>query len=563
MAVSPMCPDMLMKQIEPRFCRIERKLSLINLKSSKFALNLNEILNAIKEISSYADEYNFESIRSNGFWTFVRSAFAFIELVEKELNERNVEHLYKISMGYLTMYKHLKVVRELTLKTEWLHDENNNCGKCLFVPPTVSSADALKEVLIEDTDFGVVYETFGAFWFCPSVKRFLEFKRTRGKQFTKAIQKPTLRHPYRLWDLSDNILFKKILLNIYTLNCGTRSKSVSIPSQSEWIILREGGIRRILGKDASIKKRRRVRCRVVKQRAKKHHSPSLLFHCHGGAFISHSPDCHEDYLRVWSPQLCGIPIFSVDYTKAKEYPAAIQDVLDAYLWVTSGAPEVEQILGFHPETIVLCGDSAGANLVLSLNYILHDIFESNPFNRQMCLPSSLVLIYPALQLSPQMSPSRIVCSGDPIIAPGILMHVDGIYSGLEAELSITTKWPFPFSIVTSTLEKLKNAMSLFVSLIFGKGSQKLWFECSENEMSSRLKRMTELLNNPYISTLFYPDFAKLKETTLHIITTSYCPLQDDCVTLAKLWKGIKTLDVVDKLPHGFLHLKPVSKEASS
>ncbi|RWS04077.1 hormone-sensitive lipase-like protein [Dinothrombium tinctorium] len=446
MAVSPMCPDMLMKQIEPRFCRIERKLSLINLKSSKFALNLNEILNAIKEISSYADEYNFESIRSNGFWTFVRSAFAFIELVEKELNERNVEHLYKISMGYLTMYKHLKVVRELTLKTEWLHDENNNCGKCLFVPPTVSSADALKEVLIEDTDFGVVYETFGAFWFCPSVKRFLE---------------------------------------LYVF-----------------------------------------------------------------------PDCHEDYLRVWSPQLCGIPIFSVDYTKAKEYPAAIQDVLDAYLWVTSGAPEVEQILGFHPETIVLCGDSAGANLVLSLNYILHDIFESNPFNRQMCLPSSLVLIYPALQLSPQMSPSRIVCSGDPIIAPGILMHVDGIYSGLEAELSITTKWPFPFSIVTSTLEKLKNAMSLF-------GSQKLWFECSENEMSSRLKRMTELLNNPYISTLFYPDFAKLKETTLHIITTSYCPLQDDCVTLAKLWKGIKTLDVVDKLPHGFLHLKPVSKEASS
>lgn len=63
----------------------------------------------------------------------------------------------------------------------------------------------------------------------------------------------------------------------------------------------------------------------------------MILHCHGAAFVAQSPDSHEIYLRDWARKLSGVPIISVDYSLApeKKWPAAIQDILDVYLWLTS------------------------------------------------------------------------------------------------------------------------------------------------------------------------------------------------------------------------------------
>ena len=69
---------------------------------------------------------------------------------------------------------------------------------------------------------------------------------------------------------------------------------------------------------------------------------------------------------------------SVDYSLSPEapYPEALQEVLDCYLWLVSGDPEVESAIGFHPKKIAICGDSAGGNLCMALVLALNDIRQT-------------------------------------------------------------------------------------------------------------------------------------------------------------------------------------------
>jgi len=43
---------------------------------------------------------------------------------------------------------------------------------------------------------------------------------------------------------------------------------------------------------------------------------------------------------------------------------------------------------------------------------------------------------------------------------------------------------------------------------------------------------------------------------LHLIALHFDPFLDDNVAMAKKWKGQVTLDVLDKLQHGFLNFMP-------
>lgn len=60
-------------------------------------------------------------------------------------------------------------------------------------------------------------------------------------------------------------------------------------------------------------------------------SDAILFHMHGGGFVSQTSKSHQSYLKMWAKQL-GIPILSVDYSVAPEapYPRAVEEVLFAY-----------------------------------------------------------------------------------------------------------------------------------------------------------------------------------------------------------------------------------------
>ncbi len=107
------------------------------------------------------------------------------------------------------------------------------------------------------------------------------------------------------------------------------------------------------------------------------------------------PECHEERLRRWAKRT-GKAVLSIDYGKAPEYPYpwAIEEGFDVYrtLMQTGGS-----VIGMGGKElrIVLCGDSAGGNIVTT---IMLNILESKE-KEAIQPPVALCLAYPALDFN--------------------------------------------------------------------------------------------------------------------------------------------------------------------
>lgn len=88
----------------------------------------------------------------------------------------------------------------------------------------------------------------------------------------------------------------------------------------------------------------------------------VVFYVHGGAFQILSKETHRLMALLFARR--GFVVFNVDYRLAPRhrYPAAIEDVCRAFVWMTANAAR----FGGDVSRLVLAGESAGANLVTSL-----------------------------------------------------------------------------------------------------------------------------------------------------------------------------------------------------
>lgn len=137
-----------------------------------------------------------------------------------------------------------------------------------------------------------------------------------------------------------------------------------------------------------------------------------MIHIHGGGFVAMSSSSHQNYTRKWANEI-GIPIFSIDYRLAPEYPypAALNDVWQAYYWIVNNC---ETHFGIRPERIFVAGDSAGGNLTLALTMLA--------IEKHVRVPDFIMPCYPALNLSLRnFSPSLILSLDDFILPSSFLM----------------------------------------------------------------------------------------------------------------------------------------------
>jgi|ERR1712137_440491 len=107
-----------------------------------------------------------------------------------------------------------------------------------------------------------------------------------------------------------------------------------------------------------------------------------ILYLHGGGFFAGGIETHKSFVNMLS-QMVHIPVYFPEYRLAPEaqYPKAIEDVVHAY---------VRLCQKYSPENIVLMGDSAGGNLVLtSMLYML---------NKSVPLPAGGVCISPWVDL---------------------------------------------------------------------------------------------------------------------------------------------------------------------
>ena len=124
--------------------------------------------------------------------------------------------------------------------------------------------------------------------------------------------------------------------------------------------------------------------RLFDSRAEREPGPAVVFF-HGGGFVIGNIDTHVSMCAEIARRL-DLPVISVDYRLAPEHPwpAAPDDAEAAARWVAENG----EVFGRKFTGLVLCGDSAGANLTLVAGLALRD--------RPAAVPVlALLALYPA------------------------------------------------------------------------------------------------------------------------------------------------------------------------
>ena len=136
--------------------------------------------------------------------------------------------------------------------------------------------------------------------------------------------------------------------------------------------------------------------------ALRHHT-KIILDLPGGGFVAMTPRHHDDKLMAWAART-GLPVLSLEYRKAPEYPYpyALNECYDVYHTLVATLGKCIGLAGLSPPRIVLTGDSAGANFAVGLCLM---VLESSSMDRRLQdqeslpAPEGLVLIYPALDLN--------------------------------------------------------------------------------------------------------------------------------------------------------------------
>lgn len=148
--------------------------------------------------------------------------------------------------------------------------------------------------------------------------------------------------------------------------------------------------------------------------AKKPNTPmAVIYHIHGGGFISMSSFIHQTYTRNWANNL-KVPIISVDYGKAPEYPFpnGLYDCFEGYMWLLYC---FRQVYEAEPVKVILVGDSAGGNLVAALTNLLIQL--------KLRTPDGLCMVYPALNLNYQNYTPSLLTSLNDMILPHTFLKI--------------------------------------------------------------------------------------------------------------------------------------------
>ena len=267
-----------------------------------------------------------------------------------------------------------------------------------------------------------------------------------------------------------------------------------------------------------------VNCMLIKPSLVRDNSiKSLVLFAHGGGFITGSPEGYTDFLSRLSRDI-SVPVLVPDYAKAPErpYPAALQDVLDVYLFLTSGDQKAADMIGFDPDHVVLSGDSAGSNLALALSFTLNQIRKSglssadsnaNPMDVRM--PKALALQYPSVTGFIAV-PSTTILTFDPILTVSLYALSRSFYAEVDPKIE-----------------------------------DELWYK-KDPDVKGTIRRFNDRLKDPLMNIMAYEEWSDLKDLPLYVTACEMDAIFDHSILLAKMWQGPVKLDIAREMSHGFL-----------
>ncbi|KAK7724101.1 hypothetical protein SLS64_000435 [Diaporthe eres] len=134
------------------------------------------------------------------------------------------------------------------------------------------------------------------------------------------------------------------------------------------------------------------------------HQNRVVLDLPGGGFVAMDPRCNDDKLLSWASKT-GLPVLSIDYRKAPEYPFpyALNECYDVYATLMKTRGRCIGMSGKETPKVVVTGDSAGGNLATAMTLMIIEggLFPSSHFQGQagLPIPDGLVLFYPGLDMN--------------------------------------------------------------------------------------------------------------------------------------------------------------------
>jgi acetyl esterase/lipase len=191
----------------------------------------------------------------------------------------------------------------------------------------------------------------------------------------------------------------------------------------------------------------------------------VIFHLTGGGFFAHIIASDLPYLLDWSA-MTGAVVICPEYALLPEhtFPFALNQIERVYQALVSD--EAVPALGFETNTIVVTGESAGGNLAAALCVkigtaaaaaaVVDDdgvlVSSRNPpveaaATERIRMPGALMLSCPVLNLSLELSLSRVAGTNDPVLPSGLLTAISDAY--LPPELGISKREPLASPLFAS------------------------------------------------------------------------------------------------------------------
>jgi acetyl esterase/lipase len=124
----------------------------------------------------------------------------------------------------------------------------------------------------------------------------------------------------------------------------------------------------------------------------------------GGGFVAMDPRNHDDKLMGWAGKT-GLPVLSLDYRKAPEYPYpyALNECYDVYHTIIASRGTCMGLSGEQEPKVVVSGDSAGGNLAVGMVLMIlqSGSTETRRWQGEYAIPPpvGVVLVYPALDMN--------------------------------------------------------------------------------------------------------------------------------------------------------------------
>lgn len=187
----------------------------------------------------------------------------------------------------------------------------------------------------------------------------------------------------------------------------------------------------------------------------------IILHLTGGGFFAHTIAGDLPYLLDWSASSNAVIIVPEYSLFPHKFPDAISEVIQIYRALRFG--QAVTLLGFQSDRIVVSGESVGGNLAAALcvSLVMDDIeteFDELPQRRSpkvndledalgfsvcersssgentretcsLVIPDALLLCCPALNLSLDITPSRIDGANDPVLPSALISTISASYLG--------------------------------------------------------------------------------------------------------------------------------------